>query len=101
VRARSERWSWKFRSRSRKRSSWWNLLTSTRSENWSNNSTRGVSRLIVALILGWKTLTRSSPWTFLKSIRIGFGARGVAEVDAAGARRSARETSRRAARDFL
>jgi hypothetical protein len=51
--------------------------------------------------LGWKILTRSLPWTFLKLIRIGFGAIGVAEVDAAGARRSARGTARRAARDFL
>jgi hypothetical protein len=37
----------------------------------------------------------------LKSIRIGFGAMGAAEVDATGARRSARGTSKRAARDFL
>jgi hypothetical protein len=55
---------------------------------------------MVALILGWKILTRSSPWIFLKSIRTGFGAMGVAEVDAAGARRLARGMARRAARDF-
>jgi hypothetical protein len=56
--------------------------------------------LIVALILGWKTLMWSLLWTFLKLIKIGFGAIKVAKVDMAGTRRLARRTWRWVARDF-
>jgi hypothetical protein len=61
---------------------------------------RGVSHLIVALILGWKILTWSFPWTFLKLIKIGFGAIKVAKVNMANVRQLAKETTRQAVRDF-
>jgi hypothetical protein len=44
---------------------------------------------------------QSSPWIFLKSIRISFRAMEAAEIDAAGARQLARRTLKRATRDFL
>jgi hypothetical protein len=44
---------------------------------------------------------QSSLWTFLKLMRIGFGAMEVAKIDVAGIRQSAKGILRWAARDFL
>jgi hypothetical protein len=56
--------------------------------------------LIVALILGWKILTQSLHWIFLKSIKIGFRAIKVAKMDVADTRRLVRGILRQVARDF-